>query len=347
MPTYDYKTFTNIYPSDTNAQLTVANTLLRDIVPYVVVQNVKRFAPLARWILSKTDVKPMSAPFIAQPVKPAKASTNIGTLTYDGTLSAPAIEDETIYHAIDYPVVVYVGISFSDPQVKLWTSPFVIVDQLSLQVSEKYRLFIDYICNKVTGSRSGTNDFNGIDDIVSDSGTFMNLDRTTYTWWAAPVLNVQSVFGAYGTTIDSAWKYITLARRYYEKNFQEPAPNLMFTSLGVFERIRFDLTQFERFIIQDTAKITDIRHYEVSGIVIDGIFIFPDRNIEEGTAYMLRDEHIYFTLVEGYDLAIIPFFSRLPADKFQWTSYMLFGGQLWSDRPCAFMKLTNLPYVSL
>jgi len=352
--TYTYY-FNQLYPSDATGQLAQINLMYRPIIPRVIFQNVRRFRPLARWILGKLDVRSFAPNFITQPVSNDLTNVNpVGSLGYDGTLTVPAIKETEVLHAITTPVIKYVGVAFSDIQVRQWTSGAEVVDYLSMQLAKQIVVFIDHICDKLTDSRftagnpptDNENEWYGIKDVVDNGNTaptFMGLSRSTYTWWSSPVWDVQATFG---TGLD-AWKYVRLAKMKYEKTYMTASPYVMFTSPGVFEKIAESLVNFERMIVGDTAKINDVREYEVNGLNIQGVYVFPDPSIADGEAYVLRPEYIRFSAVEGYDFVATPFISKLPADKFQYVSYLFFGGQLWSEKPNAFMKLTNLPYVTL
>jgi len=354
LPNFNYATPYGVFPpSVETGAMDFLNALSRAIPSYVVAQNLGKLSPFVRKLLQDADVKAISFPFISAPVAgtPVQHSQYV---TYDGSFSLPSGPDINLTDmATFYANMLLDTLFVTDVEAKAFDAgnPYMLYNSLKARASLIWIGLMDTFATNLTDTRvSGgvedTDKFYGLKDVVdtiSINPNFGNIDRTTKTYWRAKVYNVTSLW------TDSVPAYVYLMRalaKYQNECSTMGMPTCGFTSYGVWQKLAESFTSIERYIVGDIAKLEETRGYEVVGIVVNGIPIFPDPYITGTDLYLLNFDHLKFTFVSGYVSSMTQWFNMFIVGKLAYLSLIIIGGQLWSDAPVSCAKLTNMPAVS-
>jgi len=353
-PFMNYGIPTGIYPPSVETGANdLLNSLSRAIPSYVVGQNLGKLSPLMRKLLANAEIKPMSFPFISQPVAGSPVS-HAQYVTYDGSFSMPASLDiDLTKMPTFYANMILDTLYVTDIEAKAFEAgnPYMLFNNLKTRASLVWIGLMDTLTSNITGTRvSGgsedTDKFYGIQDIIDDGTTnpnFGNLSRSTYTWWNAKVYHATSLWN----DSPSAYVYVMRALAKYQNECSTMGmPDCAFTSYAVWQKLAESFTTIERYVVADTAKLEDTRQYEVTGVVVQGVPIFPDPYITGTTIYFVNFSHVRIDFVDGYVSTVTPWYNMTIVGRLAYLALILIGGQLWSDAPIANFKLTNMPTVS-
>jgi len=352
-PSFNYATPYGIYPPSVEVGANdMLNALSRAIPNYVVSQNLGKLSPLMRKLLTISEVKAMSFPFISQPVAGTSVS-HAQYVTYDGVFNVPtSLDVDLTKMPTFYANMILDTLYVTDIEAKAFEAgnPYMLFNNLKTRASLVWIGLMDTLTTNLTGTRvSGsedTNKFYGLKDIVDDGTTnanFGNLARGTYSWWNSKVYNATSLWA------DSPSAYVYVMRalaKYQDECSTMGMPTCAFTSYGVWQKIAESFTNIERYIVSDTGKLEDTRQYEVTGLIVQGIPIFPDPYLTGTDIYFLNFDHLRFDFVDGYVSVVTPWYNMTIVGKLAYLALIVIGGQLWSDAPIASFKLTNMPAVS-
>jgi len=360
LPTIEVGPVPSSFPIDVAQQQTLVETIARQTSPAVVYHQYQTFRPFFKFLMAKAKVREWAANFLEIPVTvPKDYSARVGTLDFAGNVTIPAVDVGEYQWARYQPVIKDIGITFSEPQIKLWKeSPYRMIDDIKKQLMDTYKALFDTVSeNLYTSGYDATltppawnnTKFLGLQDVVDDGTTapdFGGIDRSTYTWWSAFVVDATTL----GVAAGSEYLIVRYAAAKYQKTIKEPHPTLAFCNFGTFEKLAASmLATLPTERVQYTTSYDQIasREAETTGIKIADVVFLVDPNIDEGTIYILDPEAIQFDFIEGYDVEMRPFVSLEPVGKFAFASWLLFGGQLYSQSPYRHIKITNVPYVTL
>jgi hypothetical protein len=347
---FNYATPYGMYPpTDATGAKDYLNSLSRAIPPYVVAQNLGKLSPLTRRILANAEVKPISFPFISQPAA-KKTINNVQKVNYQGNFNVPSsIDTDLADMATLYSNLALSTLLVTDFEVKAYEqgNPNVLYDTVKLRANETWIGLIDQIATWLLGSRisqtEDTTQFYGLRDII-DNGThcpdYANINRTTNTYWNSYIWNATSVFG----NNLNAYVYVMRALSKYQNVASTMGmPDVGFTSPAVFQALAESFTNIERYIVADPAKLEETRQYEVTGIAINGVPIFPDPYITTNEIYFINWSHLRFVFCDGYAVVSSDWKDLSITGKLAYFSFIMFGGQLFCDAPVSCFRLQNMP----
>jgi hypothetical protein len=354
VPSFNYNVPTGIYPPsvETGAQ-DMLNALSRAIPGFVVGQNVGKLSPLMRKLLSIAEVKAMSFPFISQPVTGTTISHS-QYVQYDGAFNVPtSLDVDLTKMATFYANMILDTLYITDVEAKAFEAgnPYMLYNNLKVRASLVWIGLMNTITQNLTGTRvSGgsedTTKFYGMKDIIDDGSTnanFGNIARGTYTWWNSKIYNAASLW----TDSPPAFVYVMRALSKFQNEVSTMGmPTCGFTSQAVWQKLAESFTNIERYIVADTGKLEETREYEVTGIVIQGIPIFPDPYLTDNIIYFINFDHLKFDFVDGYVSVVTPWYNMTIVGKLAYLALIIIGGQLWSDAPVSCFQLTNMPAVA-
>lgn len=354
MVNFNYGTPYGVYPSTDVTAKDFLNSLSRDIPNYVVAQNIGKLSPFVRWLLSEATVKPISFPFVSQPVTGIMDdATQI--VTNDMSFTVPTSERTDLTEmATFYASLALTKLYVTDFEAKAFESgnPNVLLDAIRTRISSRFLAFMHNLSTwltqtRVSGGTEDTNKFYGIKDVI-DNGTtnpnFGNISRSTNTWWNAYVWDAQSLW----TDNPAAYVYVMRALSKYQHSASAMGmPTAGFCGYHVWQKLAESFVAIEKYIVGDVADIGERREYAVKGILIQGIPIFPDPYFADSNAiYFVNFDHLNFKFMSGYDVTVSDWQNLMVTGKLAYLSVLTFGGQLISDAPVSNFVLTNMPVVS-
>lgn len=357
MVNFNYGTPYGIYAPDVSTGAKdYLNSLSRAIPPYVVAQNLGKLSPLTRRILANSEVKPISFPFISQPVA-KKTINNVQLVDYNGSFNVPsAIDTDLADMATVYSNLALSTLLVSDFEVKAYEqgNTNVLYDTVKLRANETWLGLVDQIAQWLLGARTAslgvedTTRFYGINDIIDDGtlcSNYANIDRTTNTYWNSYIWDATTDLGYVSGTTPAYVVVMRALSKYQRVASTMGMPDAGFTSPGVFQALVESFTNIERYIVADPAKLDDTRQYEVTGVAVNGVPIFPDPYITGTEIYFINWSHLKFVFCDGYAVVSSDWKDLSMTGKLAYFSFLMFGGQLFSDAPVSHFRVTGMPTV--
>jgi hypothetical protein len=329
------------------------NSLSRAIPSYVVAQNIGKLSPFVRRLLANAEIKPISFPFISQPVA-KKTINNVQKVGADMGFTVPSgIDTDLADMATAYANLALATLTVTDFEVEAFESgnPNVLYYTLKTRASEVWLELMDQLATwlmgtRVSGSTEDTNQFYGLQDVIDDGTTnanYANINRSTNPYWNSYLWNAQTLW----TDNPPTYVYVMRALAKYQKLASTMGmPSVGFTNNAVWQKIGESFTNIERYIVADPATLEETRQYQVTGIAINGIPIFPDPYVANNEIFFINWDHLKFYLSDGYAVTSSEWVNLDLVGKLAYFSYLLIGGQLFADAPVAHFRLQNMPAVS-
>jgi|GEM_PF-862061 len=328
------------------------NSLSRAIPSYVVAQNLGKLSPFVRRLLANAEIKPISFPFISQPVA-KNIINNVQLVGADMGFTVPSsIDTDFTDMATTYSNLALATLTVTDFEVKAFESgnPNMLYDNIKARASVIWLGLMKQLAEWLMGTRvsgtENTNQFYGLQDVIDDGTTnanYANINRATNPYWNSYIWNAQTLW----TDNPPAYVYVMRALAKYQKNASTMGmPSVGFTSNAVWQKIGESFTNIERYIVADPATLDETRQYQVTGIAINGIPIFPDPYVTNNEIFFINWDHLKFYLCDGYAVTSSEWVNLDLVGKLAYFSYLLIGGQLFADAPVAHFRLQNMPAVS-
>jgi len=337
------------------------NVTRRNILMYALAQNLPKVSALLKLILEKQDSQPFQHDFVMFPVYGGPDSSNQANMQprYMNFTTGQFTEQDyyvDVQYAKFTPSGLYQTFEVQFFEGLIMESPLNIIDTVQLKIEEAVRQLFLGLQTDLMGTR-GTNDqkFYGIKDVI-DNGvnqpTFGGLSRSTYPWWNSPVFNYSDLAGNENLPI---YAVINRGINKYWKDYGNiyGMPAVAFTDTMTFTKIAESFVSIERYMVGDLRSIAEVREYNIRGIDIGGIAIFPDpylsnyqvSNSYYGDIYFINLDHIFFTGASPIEYYITEWVNKQVAGKLAWSALALITGQLYTDRPRAHFIIKGVPSI--
>ena len=361
MPIYPYVTDIGGGFRDSTVLTRWLNVTRRNILMYALAQNLPKVSALCKLLLEKQDSQPFQHDFVIFPVYGGPDSTNQTNMQpryIDFTTGTFTKQDYfvDVLYAKFTPSGLYQTFTINFFEGLIMESPNNIIDTVQLKIEEAVRQMFVALQTDLMGSR-GTNDqkFYGIKDVI-DNGVnqtvFGGLDRSQYPWWNSPVFNYQDLIGN-----DTGLPIYAVINRGINKYWDEYGniyglPRVAFTDTMTFTKIAESFMAFERYMVGDVRNIADIREYNIRGIDIGGVAIFPDPYLQSytnqagqkvGDIYFINFDHIFFTGASPIEYYMHEWWSEVVNGRLAFSSLCLITGQFYTDRPRAHFVIKGVP----
>ncbi len=342
------------------------NVTRRNLLMYALAQNLPKVSALFKLLIEKQDSQPFQHDFVIFPVYGGPDATNHAAMQpryIDFTTGTFTQNDYfvDVQYAKFTPTGLYQTFTVNFFEGLIMESPNNIIDTVQLRIEEAIRQMFLALQTALMGTR-GTDDqkFYGLKDII-DNGTtqpiFGGLDRTANPWWNSPIYNYSDLLGT-----DTIPIYAVINRginKYWNDHGNVYGmPKVGFTDTMTFAKIAESFMSFERYMVGDLRSIADVREYNIRGIDIGGIAIFPDPYLQPitittptprtyGEIYFINFDHIFFTGASPIEYYMHEWWSEVTNGKLAFSSLCLLTGQFYTDRPRAHFKITNVPTMTV
>ena len=173
-----------------------------------------------------------------------------------------------------------------------------IINLMTAKLDNSRDSLTDEMEARVCGT-AGTNQFNGLQDIVAEdptSGTLHNINSATYDWWRNQYLDYDAVGSGFSTDGD---QYMNNMVNKCSKGLRMESPNLLLCGQGVWEAY-FETTVEQRRVTNKTLGDAGFQNIEFRGIPMvwspqvaptDGN---PIGDSNHGTMYFLNTRYLKF-----------------------------------------------------
>ena len=330
------------------------NVSRRNFITYGVAQTLPNVSPLTYVLMKRSSDMPFGGAWAVSP----NLSTDYPAVQYvSGASDSFTINDQSVnvVNAVYEPALTVQTVRLSYKELASYQNPNNLVDLLAKKIENATRSVFTELCTRTAthdGSPTTTNLPYGIADII-DNGTnctdLGQIDRTTNLWWNSPVYDYTAL------TPDNPPIFRGIQRAIVRYLSQEGnkwgLPTVAFTSYDCFQKIAESFQSFERYVVGDINNIATGRSYEVVGINIQGVNIFPDPYIQPYTAgsntvsdiYFINLNYLHLDFADPFVFLMDEWRSEIVNGNLSYLSVILTAWNLWTEQPKAHFKLIKVP----
>jgi len=188
---------------------------------------------------------------------------------------------------------------------------------------------------------SNNQQFIGLPAAVSDSGTYGNIDRSTYTWWKSKAYAAGSV----NPTRQNILQYISGT----VKNGAE-VPSFGVCGFGTWTLLAQDYVGQEQYVVTPGSGFDGDANGPQSGfraLMVAGVPIYPDPYCPEGTVYFLNSNYLSLYIHEQGSFVFTGFESTLPNWQIGYVGAVLMIAELVNTKPKSMTKVTGYNSLTL
>lgn len=210
--------------------------------------------------------------------------TGFDTITYDETCPISAAEFDAKW--LVAPVILAetdLSLNQGEQQVIDYVKAKFQVAQETLRKQFTTQLFGD-------GTGNSGKDITGLKAIVSDSGTYGGIDRSTYTWWRA---NVNSNSG-----VSRPLTVRLMRKMFLQCSDGEDKPDLIVTTEAVWNRYAEMVEGALNIVTDDQQKLANLG-FQVLNFY--GAAVVPDPACDPGYMYFLNTKYLYLRPLRGWN----------------------------------------------
>ncbi len=330
------------------------NVSRRNFITYGVAQSLPKVSPLTYVLMKRSRSMPFGGAWGVSPV----ISTNYVQPQYVyGDADTFTINDTPVevVNANYHPALMLQTVRLTYKELASYDNPNNLVDLLAKKVENATRSIFTEMCERTaTDDGSPTTSFKpyGIGDIV-DNGTLCTdlaqIDRATNLWWNSPIYNYETL----NPDNPPLFRGVQRAIVKYLAEFGNAwgKPTVGFTSYDAFQKIAESFQAIEQYKIGDINNIASGRSYEVVGITIQGIPIYPDPYIQTYSVNGKNYSDIYFLNLDYLELVFAdPFVFYMDEwvretvnGRLSYMTVILTSWNLITIHPQAHFKLVKVP----
>ncbi len=196
-------------------------------------------------------------------------------------------------------------------------------------------VMMDAMATSLYNNTTNTQQFTGLPAAVSDSGTYGNIDRSTYTWWKSK----QYAAGSVNPTRQNILQYISGT----VKNGAE-VPTFGVCGFGTWTLLAQDYVGQEQYVLTPGSGFDGDSNGPQSGfraLMVAGVPIYPDPYCPEGTVYFLNSNYLSLYIHEQGSFVFTGFESTLPNWQIGYVGAVLMIAELVNTKPKAMTKVTG------
>ena len=216
-----------------------------------------------------------------------------------------------------------------------------IIPLIEARMNDATNVMMDAMATALYTNTTNTQQFIGLPAAVANSGTYGNIDRSTYTWWKSS----QYAAGSVNPTRQNILQYISGT----VKNGAE-MPSFGVCGFGTWTLLAQDFVGQEQYVITPGAGFdgeTNGPQAAFRALMVAGVPIYPDPYCPEGTVYFLNTNYLSLYIHEQGSFVFTGFESTLPNWQIGYVGAVLMIAELVNVKPKAMTKVTGYNYLSL
>jgi hypothetical protein len=217
-----------------------------------------------------------------------------------------------------------------------------VIPLIEARMNDATNVMMDAMATSLYNNTSNNQQFIGLPAAVSDSGTYGNIDRSTYTWWKSK----QYAAGSVNPTRQNILQYISGT----VKNGAEVP------SFGVCGFGTWTLCWLKTMLVKSSTSLRRVLVLTVMptvaqaafrALMVAGVPIYPDPYCPEGTLYLLNTNYLSMYIHEQASFAFTGFESTLPNFQIGYVGAVLMIAELVNTKPKSMTKITGYNSLSL
>jgi hypothetical protein len=216
-----------------------------------------------------------------------------------------------------------------------------IIPLIEARMNDATNVMMDAMATALYTNTTNTQQFTGLPAAVSSSGTYGNIDRSTYTWWQSK----EYAAGSVNPTRQNILQYISGT----VKNGAE-VPSFGVCGFGTWTLLAQDFVGQEQYMITPGNGFdgdSNGPQAAFRALMVAGVPIYPDPYCPEGTVYFLNSNYLSLYIHEQGSFVFTGFESTLPNWQIGYVGAVLTIAELVNTKPKSMTKVTGYNSLTL
>lgn len=321
-----------ILPASGSTQLTeLTYVTRRAFIPKLVVQ-LYNSTPLMAALIANSQQASGGVSSVTVPVQGSQF-VNAQWSDYSGSFNQPSVQ-QGAYNAEFNLKLMIAPVPFLGMEGAVQQDAAVI-PLIEARMNDATNVMMDAMATSLYTNSTNTQQFTGLPAAVSSSGTYGNIDRSTYTWWQSK----QYAAGGVNPTRQNILQYISGT----VKNSAE-VPSFGVCGFGTWTLLAQDYVGQEQYVITPGSGFDG----EANGpqaafraLMVAGVPIYPDPYCPEGTVYFLNTNYLSLYIHDQGSFVFTGFESTLPNWQIGYVGAVLTIAELVNTKPKSMTKVTG------
>jgi hypothetical protein len=327
-----------ILPASGSTQFTeLTYVTRRAFIPKLVVQ-LYNSTPLMAALIANSQSASGGVSSVTVPVQGSQF-VNAQWSDYSGSFAQPSVQ-QGAYNAEFNLKLMIAPVPFLGMEGAVQQDAAVI-PLIEARMNDATNVMMDAMATSLYNNTSNTQQFTGLPAAVSDSGTYGNIDRSTYTWWKSK----QYAAGSVNPTRQNILQYISGT----VKNGAE-VPTFGVCGFGTWTLLAQDYVGQEQYVLTPGSGFDGDSNGPQSGfraLMVAGVPIYPDPYCPEGTVYFLNSNYLSLYIHEQGSFVFTGFESTLPNWQIGYVGAVLMIAELVNTKPKSMTKVTGYNSLTL
>ena len=327
-----------ILPASGSTQFTeLTYVTRRAFIPKLVVQ-LYNSTPLMAALIANSQSASGGVSSVTVPVQGSQF-VNAQWSDYSGSFAQPSVQ-QGAYNAEFNLKLMIAPVPFLGMEGAVQQDAAVI-PLIEARMNDATNVMMDAMATSLYNNTTNTQQFTGLPAAVSDSGTYGNIDRSTYTWWKSK----QYAAGSVNPTRQNVLQYISGT----VKNGAE-VPTFGVCGFGTWTLLAQDYVGQEQYVLTPGSGFDGDANGPQSGfraLMVAGVPIYPDPYGPEGTVYFLNSNYLSLYIHEQGSFVFTGFESTLPNWQIGYVGAVLMIAELVNTKPKSMTKVTGYNSLTL
>ena len=309
----------------------------RAFIPKLVVQ-LYNSTPLMAALIANSQQASGGVSSVTVPVQGAQF-VNAQWSDYSGSFNQPSVQQGAYNAEYDLKLMIapvpFLGMEGAVQQ------DAAIIPLIEARMNDATNVMMDAMATALYTNSTNTQQFIGLPAAVSASGTYGNIDRSSYSWWQSKSYSAGSV----NPTRQNILQYISGT----VKNGAE-MPSFGVCGFGTWTLLAQDFVGQEQYVITPGSGFDGDPNGPQAAfraLMVAGVPIYPDPYCPEGTVYFLNTNYLSLYIHEQGSFVFTGFESTLPNWQIGYVGAVLMIAELVNVKPKAMSVVSGYNYLSL
>ena len=309
----------------------------RAFIPKLVVQ-LYNSTPLMAALIANSQQASGGVSSVTVPVQGAQF-VNAQWSDYSGSFAQPSVQQGAYNAEFDLKLMIspvpFLGMEGAVQQ------DAAIIPLIEARMNDATNVMMDAMATALYNYTTNTQQFIGLPAAISSSGTYGNINRSTYSWWQSK----QYAAGNVNPTRQNVLQYISGT----VKNGAE-MPSFGVCGFGTWTLLAQDFVGQEQYVITPGSGFdgdTNGPQAAFRALMVAGVPIYPDPYCPEGTMYFINTNYLSLYIHEQGSFVFTGFESTLPNWQIGYVGAVLMIAELINVKPKAMTQVTGFNYLSL
>lgn len=327
-----------ILPATGSSQYTeLTYVTRRAFIPKMVVQ-IYNSTPLMAALIANSQTASGGVSSVTVPVQGSQF-VNAQWSDYSGSFAQPSVQQGAYNAEFNLKLLVspvpFLGMEGAVQQ------DYAIIPLIEARMNDATNVMMDAMATSLYNNTSDTQQFTGLPLAVDSSGTYGNINRTTYDWWQSK----EYAAGSVNPTRQNVLQYISGTVKHCAE-----VPTFGVCGFGTWTLLAQDYVGQEQYMITPGSGFDgDANGPQAAfrALMVAGVPIYPDPYCPEGTLYLLNTNYLSMYIHEQASFAFTGFESTLPNFQIGYVGAVLMIAEMVSTKPKSMTKVTGYNSLTL